>query len=164
MKTVFDLLIAGHLSVVLLGCADSASKDIASVTKNIATARAEFKSISDGKKTRVTEVLSTNNSELHKYEATVTEETDVEKSGKYPYIGRIKFSYRISEVDEKVGQDSVVRWYSADELTAAYRYSAREGKWIYDGAFQSDASEKDVIEPNEILVAFETVLAAFEER
>lgn len=157
MKTLCALWSTGLICSVLVGCAKSVPNDIA-------TARAEFKIISDGKKTGVTRFLSTISSELHKYEATVTEETDVEKSREFPYIGRIAFQYRISEVDESVEEGSVTRWYSTDELTASYRYSAREGKWIYDNAFQSDASEKDIVEPNKSLVSFETVLAAFEER
>lgn len=157
MKPFTYLFIASICCAALVGCADS-------IYSNFAVARDQFKSISDQKKMTLAKVLSAKDSEIHDYEAIVARETNVERSNAFPYVGHIRIRYRVSEVDEIAEQDVVTQFYSTDELTAAYQYSADEGNWMYIGSVQSDANEKDTISLDKVLVSFETVLTAFEAR
>ena len=114
----------------------------------------EFKAISDAKKAQVGQFLATKGSELSSYHATFAEETDVDKRMEAPYVGTIEFAYTVTKPEGQL-QLTVLHIASAE-----YRYSKKDGKWIYKGCFLKQGGS---LEEKELpLVNFPDVKAAFE--
>ena len=123
--------------------------------------RREFAAIADAKKVRVEQFLQGKQSDLSDYKVSVTIETDPKKYDTYPYLGQISFSYRINEETTTKNSDGEMTRWEADKLTADYRYSASERKWLYVHAYQSDTEFTNTTKSDSMLVRFDELRQAF---
>jgi len=111
----------------------------------------QFKTISDGKKAQLTKFLESKQSRLSSYEATVTEEPNVDKRGDHTHIGRIEFQYALTKPEGEF------KAYTVSTAQTEYHFSTTEKKWVFIGCVLKG------LEPKEgLLVTFPEVKAAFE--
>ena len=113
MKSCLSLLL-----LLVVGCGKSEE-----------SIRREFATIADSKKVRVEQFLHRKQSDSSDFKVSVTVETDPRKYETFPYLGQISVSYRINK--KTIDKDGRSGWWESDELTADYRYSASERKWLY---------------------------------
>jgi hypothetical protein len=100
----------------------------------------QFKAIADARKRQLSEALKNKNSELSGWKATVTEETDIDKKIEFPYVGKIEVQYRVGEARAE-GES---RSFLTNTVTAEYRYSRNEKKWVYVGSSRSPKDDPQV--------------------
>ena len=114
----------------------------------------QFKPIAERKKAQLTEFLAKKQSRLMGYQATVTEEADVERRSEATHVGLIEFCYPVTKpVGEHESQ-------GVDTVVAEYRFSAKEKKWVYKGCSLKLGGTLP-FEEKERLVTFQEVVAAF---
>jgi hypothetical protein len=113
----------------------------------------QLKEISDAKKEQLTHFLQSKGSSLAGYEATMSEETNLDRRVDFPYVGRIKFSYAVTRPE---GRSQLL-----NEAGARYQYSRKEAKWVYKGYFLNAGG--DPAEAKDVLVRFAEVKEAFEQ-
>ena len=149
-EPIMKRLLICLLVLLVVGC----GKDEKSI-------RREFAAIADAKKVRVEQFLQGKQSDLSDYKVSVTIETDPKKYDTYPYLGQISFSYRINEETTTKNSDGEMTRWESDKLTADYRYSASERKWLHVHAYQSDTEFTNTTKSDSMLVRFDELRQAF---
>ena len=118
----------------------------------------QFKPIADAKKTQLTRFLDSKQSRLVNFNATVTEEPNIEKRRDHTHIGLIEFEYPVTELE---GESELQILNTA---VGEYHFSRKETKWIFKECFlKQGGGGLSSLEPETgLLVPFPEVKAAFE--